>query len=167
MVDTIHVLPQPQAEALHVALGLKSGSSPDRYLVGLAVLTLMSEVAVAQPLLCVVDDAQWLDRSTTQALAFVARRLGADSVGLVLASRGAVDELEGVQELQILGLETTDSALLLDSVLAGGHMDRHVRDGFAYEPRDGRQLLSRRSRWRGPTPVNSGRPAPRRNAELV
>ena len=133
LIPTITALPQPQAEALRVAFGLESGASPDRYLVGLAVLTLMSEVAAAQSLLCVVDDAQWLDHSTAQALAFVARRLGADSVGLALASREAVGELDGVQELHLRGLDATDAAALLDSVLVGGQMDRHVRDRLLAE----------------------------------
>jgi DNA-binding CsgD family transcriptional regulator len=92
----------------------------------------MSEVAAAQPLLCVVDDAQWLDRSTAQALAFVVRRLGADSVGLVLASREAVGDLDGVRELQLLGLQAADAAALLDSVLVG-HIDRHVRERLLAE----------------------------------
>ena len=96
MTDAIDGLPQPQSDALRVAFGLSSGGVPDRYLVGLATLSLMSEVAGTQPVLCVVDDAQWLDSETTRALAFVARRLGADSVGIVFGSREIVEELDGL-----------------------------------------------------------------------
>src|SRR3954447_23360184 len=95
MLDAISVLPDPQRDALRVAFWLSPGEAPDRCIVGLAALGLMSEVAEKTPLLCVVDDAQWLDAATTQALAFVARRLGADSVGLVFASRERLENLEG------------------------------------------------------------------------
>jgi DNA-binding CsgD family transcriptional regulator len=117
---------------LRVAFGLASGDVPDRYLVGLAALSLMSEVAGEQPVLCVVDDAQWLDPETTRTLAFVARRLGADSVGLVFASREIVVELESVPELHLDGLSAADSRVLLDSVLIG-HIDGSVRDRFLAE----------------------------------
>jgi DNA-binding CsgD family transcriptional regulator len=132
MTDAIGALPQPQCDALRVAFGLSSGEAPDRYLVGLATLSLMSEVAAAQPVLCVVDDAQWLDPETTRALAFVARRLGADSMGLVFASREVVEELDGVPELQLAGLSGADSRALLDSVLLGP-LDESVRDRFLVE----------------------------------
>ena len=132
MTDAIDGLPQPQSDALRVAFGLSSGGVPDRYLVGLATLSLMSEVAGTQPVLCVVDDAQWLDSETTRALAFVARRLGADSVGIVFGSREIVEELDGVPELQLGGLSAADSRVLLDSVLVG-HVDGSVRDRFLIE----------------------------------
>ena len=134
MLDTIGALPEPQSEALRVSFGLSAGDAADRYLVGLAVLTLMSEIAATQPLLCVVDDAQWLDPATAQALAFVARRLGAESVGLVIASRGSVDGLDGIPELQLSGLSSADARLLLDSVLAG-RLDGPVRERFLTETR--------------------------------
>jgi len=132
MEDTIGGLPQPQSDALDVAFGLSSGDAPDRFIVGLATLSLMSEVAATQPVLCVVDDAQWLDPETTRALAFVARRLGADSVGLVFASREIVVELESVSELHLGGLSAADSRVLFDSVLIG-HLDGSVRDRFLAE----------------------------------
>src|SRR4051812_31831902 len=85
MLDGLERLPGPQREALRVAFGLQAGEPPDRFLVGLAALGLFSEVAAERPLVCVVGDAQWLDRATAQALGFVARRLVAESVGLVFA----------------------------------------------------------------------------------
>src|SRR5262250_923443 len=86
-VDRLERLPGPQRDALGTAFGLRDGGAPDRFLVGLAVLSLLSDVAEEQPLVCVLDDAQWLDEASAQALAFVARRLGAESLGLVLAVR--------------------------------------------------------------------------------
>ena len=132
LTDTIGDLPHPQSDALRVAFGLSSGDAPDRYMVGLATLGLLSDAAAAQPILCVVDDAQWLDPETTRALAFVARRVGADSVGVVLASRKIVDGLDGLPELQLDGLGAADSRALLDSVLVG-HLDDSVRERFLAE----------------------------------
>lgn len=86
-LDRIAKLPAPQRGALGIAFGLESGSPPDRFLLGLAVLTLLSDVAEDQPLICVVDDAQWLDQASAQVLEFVARRLAAEPVGLVFAVR--------------------------------------------------------------------------------
>ena len=88
MLDRAERLPVPQGEALRTAFGLSAGPAPDRFLVGLAVLGLMSEVAGDRPLLCVVDDEQWLDRASAQVIAFVARRLGAESTGLVTGTSG-------------------------------------------------------------------------------
>ena len=101
LLDGRDGLPAPQRDALEIAFGLSSGAQPDRFLVGLAVLSLLSHAAAERPLVCVVDDVQWLDRSSVQVLAFVARRLAADSVVLLFAEREPrrVEELNGLPEL--------------------------------------------------------------------
>src|SRR5258707_1807991 len=104
MPDKLAGLPDPQREALGVAFGLNSGAAPDRFLVGLAALSLLSEAAEQQPLLCVIDDAQWLDRASAQALAVVARRLLAEPVALVFANREPGEEVRGLPELPVGGL---------------------------------------------------------------
>jgi predicted ATPase len=96
MLDRLPRLPGPQQAALGTAFGLGAGVAPDRFLVGLAVLSLLSEVAEERPLLCVVDDAQWLDRASAQALAFVARRLLAESVVMVFAAREPSEQFRGL-----------------------------------------------------------------------
>src|SRR5882672_6042916 len=102
LMEHIDELPEPQREALAVAFGRGVGPTPDRFLVGLAVLSLMAAVATQEPLLCVVDDAQWLDQVSVQTLAFVARRLMAEPVALVFAVRdGGKEVLTGLPELSI------------------------------------------------------------------
>jgi DNA-binding NarL/FixJ family response regulator len=129
-------LPAPQRDALATAFGLSSGSEPDRFLVGLAVLTLLSNAAEEHPLLCVVDDAQWLDRSSGQVLAFVARRLAAESVVFLFAERdpGTVEELAGLPDLQLRGLPDSSARELLDSIVTGT-LDEPVRARILAETR--------------------------------
>ncbi len=134
MLDKLAGLPDPQRDALGVAFGLTAGAAPDRFLVGLAALSLLSEVAEQQPLLCVIDDAQWLDRASAQALAFVARRLLAEPVALVFATREPGEEFRGLPELPVGGLREGDARELLGSVI-GGPLDERVRDRIVAETR--------------------------------
>ena len=130
MLDHAESLPDPQREALRTAFGLSAGPVPDRFLVGLAVLGLLSETAGERPLVCVVDDQQWLDRASAQALGFAARRLAADPVGLVFAARVPGVDVAGLPELVVEGLAASDARALLESVLTGltGPLDARVRD---------------------------------------
>src|SRR6202166_3316770 len=118
VLDRSERLPDPQRAALGVAFGLSTGPTPNRFLVGLAVLGLLSEAAEERPLLCVVDDAQWLDRASARALAFVARRLLAEKIALVFAARELGDELAGLPELHVEPLGRRDARALLESVLS-------------------------------------------------
>jgi hypothetical protein len=117
-------------------LGLSSGATPDRFLVALAALSLLAEVAAERPLLCFVDDAQWLDAASRQVLGFVARRLLAESVALVFAVRDATDarELMGLPELALGGLRDEEARALLGTVIAG-RLDERVRDRLVAETR--------------------------------
>ncbi len=134
MLSRLDRLPGPQRAALGVAFGLRPGSAPDRFLVGLAVLGLLSEVAADQPLLCLVDDAQWLDQASAQALAFVARRLDAESVALLFGTRdpAAAGGLAGLPGLVVEGLPDADARALLASVMPG-RLDERVRDRIIAE----------------------------------
>ena len=134
MLDRLDRLPGPQRDALGVAFGLRSGGAPDRFLVGLAVLGLVSEVAAGRPLLCLVDDAQWLDQASAQALAFVARRLDAETVALLVGTRDPAGEgfLAGLPEQVLRGLPDADAQALLASVLPG-RIDERVRDRIIAE----------------------------------
>jgi DNA-binding CsgD family transcriptional regulator len=143
MLDRLERLPGPQKEALGVAFGLTAGQAPDRFLVGLAVLSLFSDVAEERPLVCVVDDAQWLDRASAQALAFAARRLLAESVALAFAVRGGSgghDAWARLPELVVEGLGDADARALLASVLHGP-LDEQVRDRIVAETRGNPLLL--------------------------
>src|SRR5712692_2068597 len=134
MLDRLDQLPAPQRDALGVAFGLRTGSAPDRFLVGLAVLGLLSEVAADQPLLCLVDDAQWLDQASAQALAFTARRLDAEAVALLFGTRDRVGDgdLAGLPGLVMAGLSDAVARGLLGSVLPG-RLDERVRDRIIAE----------------------------------
>jgi DNA-binding CsgD family transcriptional regulator len=134
MLDRLDRLPAPQRDALGVAFGLRAGDAPDRFLVGLAVLSLLSEAAEERPLVCLVDDAQWLDLASTQVLAFVARRLLAESVALVLATREPSEELTGFQDLVVEGLRDGDARALLGSAIRVP-MDERVRERIVAETR--------------------------------
>jgi DNA-binding CsgD family transcriptional regulator len=134
LMDRFDDLPEPQREALAVAFGRGVGPTPDRFLVGLAVLSLMAAAASDQPLLCVVDDAQWLDQVSVQTLAFVARRLMAEPVAIVFAVRDRLDVLANLPELEITGLADSDARELLESVMVGG-IDPRVRDRIVAETR--------------------------------
>jgi len=134
MLGRLDQLPRPQRDALAVAFGMREGPAPDRFLVGLAVLSLLAATAEDQPLACLVDDAQWLDRATVQCLAFAARRLLADSVAVILAARQPDDhdELASLPGLTLTGLGDADARTLLASAV-GGRLDAQVRDRIVAE----------------------------------
>jgi DNA-binding CsgD family transcriptional regulator len=132
LLDRLGALPGPQGEAVRTAFGLSAGPEPDRFLVGLAVLGLLAETAAERPLVCLVDDAQWLDRASAQVLTFVARRLGAESVGLVFGARAPGGDLAGLPELAVGGLPEAEARALLDAVLAGP-IDARVREQIVAE----------------------------------
>jgi DNA-binding CsgD family transcriptional regulator len=134
MLDRVERLPAPQRDALRVAFGRAPGSPPDWFFVGLALLSLLSDVAEERPLICVVDDEQWFDFMSAVLLAFVSRRLEAESVGLVFAARGTRKELAGLPELVVEGLPNGDARALLDSVFPGP-LDTRVRDRIISETR--------------------------------
>ena len=132
--DLLEHLPQPQREAMEVALGLSAGRPPNPFLVGLAVLNLLSEAAEQQPLLCLVDDAQWLDSASARVLAFVAHRLLAERIAMVFAAREPLEALDGFAELQVEPLGHRDARALLDSVLPA-RLDERVLEQIVAETR--------------------------------
>lgn len=139
LMDCIEELPGPQRDALDIAFGRQAGSAPDRFLVGLAVLSLISAATQARPLVALIDDAQWLDRVSAQTLAFVSRRLIAEPVAMIFAVRdssqnGGRDDLAGLPELTIHGLNAGDARVLLESVIPG-RLDNQVRDRIIAETR--------------------------------
>src|SRR5690348_9927949 len=155
MLSGAEQLPVPQRETLRTALGLAAGPPPDRFLVGLAVLGLLSEAAKDRPLICLVDDVQWLDRASAQALGFTARRLGADAVGLVFAAREPAPELAGLPELEIGGLGDHDARTLLEAALTGP-LDVRVRDLIIAETRGNPLALLELPRGLAPTELAGG-----------
>src|SRR5215472_5013092 len=156
-LDRLERIPGPQRDALGTAFGLRDGGAPDRFLVGLAILSLLSDIAEKRPLVGIVDDAQWLDAASAQALAFVARRLGAESVGLVFAVRepGGERHLEGLPELAVSGLGDLDARELLATV-AAGPLDERVRDRIVAETRGNPLALLELPRGRTPAELAGG-----------
>lgn len=156
-LDRLERLPGPQRDALGTAFGLRDGAVPDRFLVGLAVLSLLSHIAERRPLVCIVDDAQWLDAASAHALAFVARRLGAESVGLVFAVLEPSGErnLAGLPELLVGGLDDSSAQELLGTVLTGP-LDERVRDRIVAETRGNPLALLELPRGRTPAELAGG-----------
>jgi DNA-binding CsgD family transcriptional regulator len=134
LLDRLDDLPAPQRDALSTAFALSAGPTPDRLLLGLAVLGLVSAAAENQPLVCLIDDLQWLDRASTEALAFVARRLGAETVALIMATRTADSEFTKLPKMEVSGLRNGDARALLDLVWTAP-LDERVRDQFVAETR--------------------------------
>ena len=134
LLDWLPKLPAPQRQATEIVFGLSAGDVPDRFLVGLAVLSLLSEAAEQGPLLCVVDDAQWLDQASALTLGFVTRRLLAEPVGLVFAAREPGEELRDVTELEVQGLQGADARALLSSAVRF-KLDQRIRDRIIAETR--------------------------------
>jgi len=132
MLGRLERLPAPQRAALRTAFGLGPESVPDRFLVGLATLSLLADAAEEHPLVCLVDDLQWLDHASAQVLGFVARRLAAQSIGLIFAARVPGDELAGLPELVVEGLQEADARALLDAVVTGP-LDPRIRDRIVAE----------------------------------
>ncbi|MBO0835746.1 MAG: AAA family ATPase [Actinobacteria bacterium] len=134
MLDRAASLPTPQRNALRTAFGISDGPVPDRFLVGVAVLGLLAETAGDKPLVCLVDDAQWLDKASAQVLGFVARRLAADPVALVFGTRDLSAELAGLPTMVVVGLQPGHARALLQSVMPGA-LDARVRDQIVAETR--------------------------------
>ena len=155
MLDRIQKLPDPQREALGTAFGLTLGPAPDRFLIGLAVLSLLSEVAEERPLLCVVEDAQWLDQASAQVLAFVARRLLAESVLMVFGARYSTVELTGLPELVVEGLPASDARELLTAAVRWP-LDEQVRERIIAETRGNPLALLELPRGLSPAQLAGG-----------
>src|SRR5499427_6263478 len=155
LLDRLERLPAPQRDALGTAFGLRAGGAPDRFLVGLAVLTLLSEAAGDRPLLCLVDDAQWLDRAGAQVLSFAARRLLADPVGLLFAERDPGEQLGGLPDLEVRGLREEDARGLLRSVVPF-RLDERVRDRIVAETQGNPLALLELPRGLGPAQLAGG-----------
>ncbi|WP_308168725.1 AAA family ATPase [Nonomuraea sp. NEAU-A123] len=138
LLDRLRNLPAPQRAALETVFGIRAGSAPDGFLIGLAVLSLLSDASEVCPLLCLVDDAQWMDRASAQALGFVARRLPAESVALVFGAREWAQDLLGLPELEVAGLGDAAADTLLTSV-THARLDQQIRDRIVAET-DGNPL---------------------------
>ncbi|HEY7814815.1 MAG TPA: AAA family ATPase, partial [Nakamurella sp.] len=158
--DHFDRLPEPQLIALRTAFGVTTGPPPDRFLLGLAVLNLLSEVARERPLICVIDDDQWLDQASAQVLGFVARRLAADPIGIVVATRVRRAELVGLPDLLVEGLPEDDARALFDSALAVP-LDARVRDLVIAEAQGNPLALLELPRGLSPTELAGGFGLPR------
>jgi hypothetical protein len=134
LLDRLERLPAPQRQAIEVVFGLSTGATPDRFLVGLAVLSLFSEVAEQGPLVCVVDDAQWLDQASALTLAFVTRRLLAEPVGLVFSARDPGKEFRHLPQMEVHGVRNGDARALLSSAVRF-KLDERIRDRMIAETR--------------------------------
>ncbi len=155
LLDLLDRLPKPQHDALGVAFGLITGPAPDPFLVGLAVLGLLSEAAEERPLLAVVDDAHWLDHASERALAFVARRLLAEKIALVFAARQVDDALGGLPSLHVAPLRRRDARALLESVLPA-RLDEPVLERILVETRGNPLALLELPRGLTPTDLAGG-----------
>jgi len=161
VVDRAADLPGPQAAALQTAFGLRAGEPPDRFLVGLGVLSLLSELATQEPVLWVVDDAQWLDRASIEVLGFVSRRLEAESVVVLFAARGSpLEALAGLPEFTIGPLSRIDSRALLASAISGP-LDAEVEDRIIAEAQGNPLALLELPRSSGPADAAGGFAVPR------
>ena len=154
-LELMQRLPQPQHDALEVAFGLRTGPAPDPFLVGLAVLGLLAEAAEEQPLLGAIDDAQWLDSASARALAFVARRLVAEKIALVFATRDLGETLSGLPELPVAPLERKDARVLLESILPA-RLDERVVERIIVETRGNPLALLELPRGLTPTQLAGG-----------
>src|SRR6201993_4500205 len=134
LLDRLDHLPAPQRDALSIAFGMSAGQAPDRLVIGLAVLSLFSDVAADRPLVCLIDDLQWLDNASAQVFGFLARRLVAESVVLIMATRAVNPELSKLPSLEVSGLRDTDALALLDVALTAP-LDEQVRDQIVAETR--------------------------------
>src|SRR3954447_3972592 len=148
-------LPAPQRAALAITFGVSAGAAPDRFLVALATLSLLSEAAQERPLLCVIDDAQWLDRASAQVLAFVGRRLLAEPVALLIAVRDTTDAFVGLPDLLIDGLDDAEARKLLASVIPG-RLDDRVADQLVAEARGNPLALLELPRGLAPAQLAGG-----------
>jgi DNA-binding CsgD family transcriptional regulator len=153
--DFVDRLPAPQREALEITFGVSAGAAPDPFLVALATLSLLSEAAQEQPLLCVIDDAQWLDRASAQVLAFVARRLLAEPIALLIAVRDTTDAFVGLPDLLIDGLDDAQARKLLASVIPG-RLDDRVADQLVAEVRGNPLALLELPRGLSPAQLAGG-----------
>ncbi|GAA3070786.1 LuxR family transcriptional regulator [Pseudonocardia yunnanensis] len=165
MLASLPRLPAPQRDALVTAFGLSAGPAPDRFLVGLAVLGLLAEVAAERPLICVIDDAHWLDHASAQALAFAARRLRAESVALLIAARTteAAEEWSGLPQLVLAGLSDDEARALLNSAVPGV-VDERILDRIVAETRGNPLALLELPRGMTPAELAGGFGSPRATA---